>query len=81
MIGCGGGENVVSGLFNDGNQIGSAALWASVAEELAAHDATPAVTDEDIERLYGVVRRHALEGELDAALVLLKLAKQQRGID
>ncbi|MDJ0848873.1 MAG: hypothetical protein QNK04_10885 [Myxococcota bacterium] len=77
-MGCGGGENVITGFGNSGNQLGAHALWASVAHELAEHEATPAVTDEDVRRSYGVVRQHALDGELEAALVMLKLAEEQR---
>jgi hypothetical protein len=79
LIGCtGGGESVISGLGNSGNRIGTAALWDSLADVLAENGATPAVSDEDIQLVFGAIRRHALEGELDAALVLLELAEEQR---
>jgi hypothetical protein len=78
LLGCtGGGESVISGLGNSGNHIGTAALWQALAEELAEHGATPAVSDEDVRAVFDVIRRHALEGELDAALVLLRLAAEQ----
>ena len=77
--GCtGGGESVISGLGNSDNHIGTAALWGSLADELADYEATPRVSDEDLQLAYAAIRRHALEGELEAVLVLLKLAEEQR---
>jgi len=79
VVGCtGGGDTVISGLGNSGNYIGKAALWNLLADQFAQHPATPAVTDEEIEQIYGVIRENALEGDLNAALVLLTLAEEQR---
>ncbi len=65
-IGCtGGSESVISGVGNGGNRIGTAALWESVADELAHHEATPTVTDEDVQRVFEVIRSHAREDGQD----------------
>jgi hypothetical protein len=82
IAGCtGGGETVISGLGNSDNYIGSAATWDSLADELADYEGTPAVSDEDLQLAYAAIRRHALEGELEAVLVLLKLAEEQRAAE
>ena len=81
-LGCtGGGESVISGMGNSGNHIGTAALWASLAEQLAEHEATPRVGDEDVQRVFAAVRQRALEGDVEAALVVLRLAEEQRDDD
>ena len=77
--GCtGGGDTVISGLGNSDNHIGTDAIWESLADELADFEGTPSVSNEDLKSVFDVIRRHALEGELEAALVLLKLAEEQR---
>jgi hypothetical protein len=79
--GCtGGGDTVISGIGNSGNRIG-ADSWAEVAEQFAAHAAIPPVTDAEIERMFGAIRAKALEGDLDSAMVVLKLAEQQREVE
>ena len=80
--GCtGGGDTVISGLGNSDNHIGTAAIWESLADELADFEGTPSVSNEDLKGIFDVIRRHALEGELEAALVLLKLAQEQHEPD
>ena len=78
-VGCtGGGDTVISGLGNSGNNIGAAALWSLLANTLAEHEATPTVRNEEIASVYEAIRQNALRGELESALVLLKLAADQR---
>ena len=43
------------------------------ADEFARFEATPAVADDELLQAFRAVRRRALEGELEAALVLLKV--------
>jgi hypothetical protein len=52
-----------------------------VVRALVQHSATPEVSDDDLMRSYQAIRSHALEGELQASLVLLQLAAQQREAD
>ena len=49
-----------------------------VARDLAALDAVPRVTDEDLLAIYDRIRERALAGELDAVRVLARLAALQR---
>lgn len=78
-VGCtGGGETVISGFGNSDNYVGSAALWGALADEFADYEGTPKVSDEDLQLAFAAVRKRALEGDLDAALVLLKLSEEQR---
>jgi hypothetical protein len=76
--GCtGGGETVFNGIGNGGNIIGTDAL-ERVAQELAEEPAIPAVTDDDLRAAFAAIREHALSGDPDAALVLLRVAARQR---
>lgn len=78
LAGCGnigGGETIVNG--DDNMVVGDEAI-DRVAAALAGFAATPEVTDAEIAAVYAKVREDALAGELDAALVLLKVAAIQR---
>ena len=82
LAGCtGGGDTVISGLGNSGNRIRTDAVVDDVVRALVQHSATPEVSDDDLMRSYQAIRSHALEGELQASLVLLQLAAQQREAD
>jgi hypothetical protein len=77
--GCaGGGDTVIGGLGNSGNHIGTAALWGSLAKALAAHEATPQVSDDEVRQIFAAIRGHAMEGQVEAALIVLKVAEEQR---
>lgn len=81
LAGCdfiGGGDTIVKG---NGNVVAKDEMADRVARALARFEATPEVTDEDIQALYGVIRAQAMAGELDAALVVLKVAQRQREPD
>lgn len=78
LAGCdfiGGGDTIVKG---DGNVVAKDEMLDRVARALSQFEATPEVTDEDIQALYRVIREQAMAGELDAALVVLKVAQHQR---
>ena len=78
VLGCtGGGETVVTGIGNTGNRIGTAALWGALGEALAEREDIPRVGDPDVQQIFQAIRRRALEGELDAALVMLEVAAAQ----
>lgn len=49
-----------------------------VAVALADFEATPQVTDEELQALYENIREAALAGDMDATLVVLKVATIQR---
>ena len=78
LLGCdfiGGGETVVSG---DDNIIVRDATRDRLAQLFSRFETVPQVSDEDLERLFGLVRDKAFEGDLDSMLVMLRLAEFQR---
>jgi hypothetical protein len=74
--GCG-AETLITGLGNSSNVIGANTVDL-VALELARQPAIPAVGDDDLRAVFGAIRARALEGDGEAALVLLRLAAHQR---
>lgn len=81
LTGCGfigGGETVISG---DDNLVVSDPVIDRVAAHLAGLEATPEVTDEDLAVMYATIRQGATAGDLDAVLVVLKIAALQREPD
>jgi hypothetical protein len=71
------GENVINGIGNGGNDIGTGVL-DRVAHELARQSAIPTVGDDDLRTAFDAIRDHARSGDPDAALVLLRVAAIQR---
>lgn len=79
LTGCtGGGDNVVSGLGNSGNFFGVDAEAEMLARVLADNPNLPDVSDEDLLRIYEVVRQAALDGDIRSSVVIYKLASRQR---
>jgi hypothetical protein len=76
VAGCG-GETVVSGFGNSGNLIGTQ-VDDRLARELAEAPAIPAVSDDDLRAAFSAIRDRALQGEADAALILVRVAAHQR---
>jgi hypothetical protein len=72
-----GGEYVVAGFGNGGNVIGGDEV-DRVANELANSPSIPAVSDDDLRDTFAAIRENALEGDPEAALVLLLVAARQR---
>ena len=78
LAGCefiGGGDTVVTG---HNNVVVAEGVVDRVAVALAGFEATPLVTDEVLQRLYEQIREQALAGDMDATLVVLKVAAIQR---
>lgn len=78
LAGCdfvGGGETVLQG---NGNLVVGDELVDRIAASLADFETTPEIGDDDLESIFTIIRQQALEGDLDAALVMLKLAGIQR---
>jgi hypothetical protein len=78
LTGCGnigGGETVVTG---DDNLILQDQAIDRIAAALASFETTPEVTDADIAAVYAEIHQNAMEGDLDAGLVLLRVATIQR---
>ena len=78
VAGCefiGGADTVVTG---HNNVVAADGVNDQVAKALAGFEATPLVTDEVLQRLYEQIRERALAGDMDATLVVLKVAALQR---
>jgi hypothetical protein len=78
LAGCdsiGGGDIVVKG---HDNVVVADGVVDRVAVALADFEATPQVTDEELQALYENIREAALAGDMDATLVVLKVATIQR---
>ena len=79
LTGCtGGGDNVVSGFGNSGNFFGVDAEAEMLARVLSDNPNLPDVSDEDLLRIYEVVRQAALDGDIRSSVVIYKLASRQR---
>ena len=77
----GGGETAVIGFANDNNTLGVDGLADEVAEALAENQGTPRVTDEMIAEIFGAILDDARQGNSEAALIVLKVAEEQREAD
>ena len=80
-LSCGGGAGPSSivGLGNSGNVLSSADEVArGIATALAELESTPAVSDEAIGEIFDAILTRARDGNSEAALIMLRLASQQR---
>ncbi|TDJ40778.1 MAG: hypothetical protein E2O54_06905 [Gammaproteobacteria bacterium] len=78
LAGCefiGGGDTIVKG---HDNVVVTDGVVDRVAVALASFESTPRVTDEVLQALYEQIREQALAGDMDATLVVLKVAALQR---
>ena len=71
-----GGEIV--GIGNSGNRIAAIGMAEEVAEALAEVPETPQVTDDVLAQIFPAILRRAKQGDPEAALIVMHLAKQQR---
>ena len=79
LIGCtGSGETVVSEFGNSGNFFGADAEAEMLARVLSEDPNVPEVRDEDLLKIYEVVRSAALTGDIRSSVVIYKLASRQR---
>jgi hypothetical protein len=76
--GCGGGRNSIVGFGNGGNTFNQEWLAEELAEALAEHQGTPKVTDEMLGEIFGSILERAKTGDSEAALIVLKVAEEQR---
>lgn len=78
LLGCdfiGGGDTVFQG---DDNVVVRDPTRDRLAQLFSRFETVPQVSDEDLERMFGLVRSKAFEGDLDSMLVMLRLAEFQR---
>lgn len=73
----GGADAVITGFGNNGNLIGVDVL-ERLAKELARLEPLPVVSDDELRSAWSAIRQHALAGDPDASLVLLRVAALQR---
>ncbi|MEM7310878.1 MAG: hypothetical protein AAF682_29680 [Planctomycetota bacterium] len=71
-----GGEDTI--VHGDANTLVQDRATDRVAAELLKLEATPYVDDADVISVFKRIREDALDGDLDAALVLLRVAAEQR---
>ena len=70
--------SAVSGFGNGGNRVYADPTRDELAELLVSTGSAPAVSDEELRAIHEAISRRAAAGELDAALVVLQVAAQQR---
>jgi len=76
---CGGGRTAVVGLGNSGNRIFEESETSEeLAEALAENAATPRISDETLAEIFQAILRKARAGDPESALVVLRVAAQQR---
>lgn len=76
---CGGGKTAVVGIGNTGNNMGEGLEQAEeLAELFIESGAAPAVEDAVLGEIYRSFERQARKGDVQAALVVLAIAAEQR---
>jgi hypothetical protein len=73
-----GGGSLIRGMGNGANRIYLGGIGNEVAEAIAASSAVSEVADDDLRAAYLSIRQRALSGEIDAAMVLFRVAEIQR---
>jgi hypothetical protein len=68
----------IQGAGNSGNRIYLDPVRDELAAAIAAHAQTAAITDEELAATVEAIRRRAGKGNLQAALVLFRIAEMQR---
>ncbi len=71
------GGIIIVGAGNSGNRFGPPDLVDELAEALAALPALAPITEAELAEAYAGIRRRAVAGEIDAALVLFNIARRQ----
>lgn len=73
-----GGGSLIRGMGNGANRIYLGGVGAELAESIGASPAISKVSDEDLQAAYLAIRQRAMSGEIDAAMVLFRVAEIQR---
>jgi hypothetical protein len=77
-VACGVGDNFASGFGNGGNRFYATPVMDELAEQLASNEVVPPVTDEMLRAAFDAIAGRAARGEPDAALILFRVAEEQR---
>jgi hypothetical protein len=78
VVACGG---EIVGIGNGGNRIFQGGVLGEVTEALAEHPGTPQVTDEMLSQIFSAILGRATQGDPEAALIVLQVAREQRQED
>lgn len=78
---CGGGKGAVIGVANSRNDFREGGIAEELAEALADYDGTPEITDEILAAVFGAIIGRARAGDTEAALIVLRVAEEQREPD
>jgi hypothetical protein len=80
-LACGIGDDVVTGFGNGGNRFYANPVMDDLAEQLANNSVVPPVTDEMLRAAFDAIATRAASGDADAALILFRVAEEQRKAD
>jgi hypothetical protein len=78
VVACGG---EIVGIGNGGNRIFEGGVLGEVTEALAEHPGTPQVTDAMLSQIFSAILGRATQGDPEAALIVLQVAREQRQED
>jgi hypothetical protein len=78
VFACGIGDDVVTGFGNGGNRFYATPVAEELAEELADNAVVPPVTDDMLRTAFDAIAGRAASGDPEAALILFRLAEEQR---
>ena len=79
VVACGG---EIVGIGNGGNRIfEGVCVLGEVTEALAEHPGTPQITDEMLSQIFSAILERATQGDPEAALIVLQVAREQRRED
>ena len=73
-----GGESMIRGMGNGGNTIYTNGLADEVAELIVRSSAVPLITDDELRSTYLAIRDRAGGGDVNAAMVVFRVAEIQR---
>jgi len=78
VLACGVGDDIVSGVGNGGNRFYATPVIDELAEQLASNAVVAPVTDEMLRTAFDAIAERAANGDPDAALILFRVAEEQR---
>jgi hypothetical protein len=73
-----GGNIIIMGAGNSGNRFDTPSASDELADLLAQWPGITPVTEEELAATFEALRRRAMEGDPEAALVLIKVAREQQ---
>lgn len=77
-LACGIGDDLVSGVGNGGNRFYASPVMDELPRQLAESAVVPPVTDQMLRTAFDAIADRAESGDPDAALILFRLAEEQR---